>query len=113
MHDFYGSDLARIHDEGFTDLVESAAAFVVDLLSKRGIEQGCVLDLSCGGGQLSAARAERGYEAWAVDVSEPMVARARVRVPTATFVRRSLTEVPLPRCVAAGQPIGIGGLRPS
>jgi SAM-dependent methyltransferase len=101
MAELYGSDLARIHDEGFGDLAEHAAAFVVDLLRRRGIEGGRVLDLGCGAGQLAAVLDGAGYDVWGVDVSEPMLARARARVPRATFLRGSIAQVTLPNCVAA------------
>jgi SAM-dependent methyltransferase len=100
MAALYGTDLARIHDEGFGDLAEHAAAFVIDLLRRRGIERGRVLDLGCGAGQLAAALDNEGYDVWGADVSGPMLARARSRVPGATFVRGSLTHVALPACVA-------------
>ena len=101
MATLYGSDLARIHDEAFGDLAEHAAAFVVDLLRRRGIESGRVLDLGCGAGQLAAALDKQGYDVWGADVSGPMLARARARVPGATFVQGSITQVPLPECAAA------------
>lgn len=101
MPSFYGTDLARIHDEGYAELVECAAAFVVDLLQRRGIDRGLVLDLGCGAGQLAEALVTAGYDVWGVDVSEAMIARARARVPRATFVQGSLAELPLPSCVAA------------
>ena len=96
----YGPDLARIHDEGFGDLAEHAAAFVIDVLRRRGIETGRVLDLGCGAGQLAAALDKEGYTVWGADVSEAMLARARSRVPNGTFVRASITDVELPDCVA-------------
>jgi SAM-dependent methyltransferase len=101
MTTLYGPALARIHDEGFGDLAEHAAAFVIGLLRRRGIDAGRVLDLGCGAGQLAGALDEAGHDVWGVDVSGPMLARARSRVPGATFVRGSIARVPLPDCVAA------------
>jgi SAM-dependent methyltransferase len=101
MAELYDSDLARIHDEGFGDLAEHAADFVIDLLRRRGIEKGQVLDLGCGAGQLAAALDNEGYDVWGADVSGPMLARARERVPSATFVQGSIARVALPDCVAA------------
>jgi len=101
MTTLYGPALARIHDEGFGDLAENAAAFVIGLLRRRGIGTGRVLDLGCGAGPLAAALDEAGYDVWGVDVSGPMLARARSRVPRATFVRGSIARVPLPNGVAA------------
>ena len=40
MPAFYREDLARIHDEGFTELVGHAGAFVVDSLKRRGFDRG-------------------------------------------------------------------------
>jgi len=101
MSGFYGADLARVHDEGFADLVENAAAFVVDLLRRSQVREGRVLDLGCGAGQLTASVSKAGYEAWGVDVSGPMIARARVRAPAATLVQGSIIDVDLPSCIAA------------
>ncbi len=101
MAGLYGSDLARIHDEGFGDLAEHAAAFIIDVLQRRRIDSGRVLDLGCGTGRLAAVLDGEGYGIWGVDVSGPMLARARSRVPGATFVRGSIARVSLPDCVAA------------
>ncbi len=53
-----------------------------------------VLDLGCGTGLVSEQLAARGCEVVGVDISTPMLERARVRVPQATFVVAPAEELP-------------------
>lgn len=55
-----------------------------------------VLDLGCGTGIASAALTERGMAVTGVDISEPMLAHARRRVPAATFVHGSADDLKFP-----------------
>jgi SAM-dependent methyltransferase len=98
---FYGSVIAPIHNAGFTDFVRRASPEILRLLVRSGVRTGRVLDLGCGGGQLSQALVGVGYDAWGLDVSRSMVQMARHRVPRATFVVGSVDIARLPTCQAA------------
>jgi SAM-dependent methyltransferase len=56
---------------------------------------GAVLDAACGTGRYAAYLAARGHSVVGVDSSPDMLARARVRVPEATFVHGDLHRLPL------------------
>lgn len=56
---------------------------------------GTVLDAACGTGRYAAHLAARGHRVIGVDASVEMLARARDRVPEATFVRGDLHRLPL------------------
>jgi ubiquinone/menaquinone biosynthesis C-methylase UbiE len=87
---------------GFNDLAEAYDRYrtgyaddVYDALAEYGVTAGMrVIDLGCGTGLAVAALAARACAVVGVDVSEPMLARARARVPAATFVRASAEELP-------------------
>ena len=49
-----------------------------------------VLDLGTGTGNLALRFAERGCELWCTDFSEPMLAKARVKLPQARFLTHDL-----------------------
>jgi SAM-dependent methyltransferase len=71
------------------------------VLRAEGVRNGTVLDLGCGGGQLSSRLLRNGYKPVGVDVSAAMVRLARQRVSNARFIRGSIAERRLPRCSAA------------
>jgi SAM-dependent methyltransferase len=96
----YRGNLSRIHDAGFSALSRSAASFLVETLSRRGLERGLVVDLGCGSGALAHEVSQRGYRVLGIDLSEPMLALARKRAPRAEFRRASFLRASLPHCVA-------------
>jgi SAM-dependent methyltransferase len=66
-----------------------------DALVGYGLAAGSrVLDLGCGTGIASAALAERGMSVTGLDISEAMLAYARNRLPSATFVHGAADDLP-------------------
>lgn len=66
-----------------------------DALACEGVGAGShVLDLACGTGLVAAELAERGAVVTGSDVSEPMLAHARARVPGATFAQGTAEALP-------------------
>lgn len=55
-----------------------------------------VLDLGCGCGVPDCASLAERFDVTGVDISETQIARARQRVPHATFVRADMTEIAFP-----------------
>lgn len=96
----YKEDLAYIHDTGFAQLAEHAAPMVLDSLKASGFESGLVVDLGCGGGVASRMFRDAGFDVFGVDVSEPLVRKARERVPDGSFRVGSFLDVDIPGCVA-------------
>ncbi len=93
---FYGQDLARIHDAGYSSFVRDCAPGILSLLLDAGIESGHVLDLGCGGGVWAAELLARGFRVTGIDISESMIEMARIRAREATFVCGSFHDVDLP-----------------
>jgi ubiquinone/menaquinone biosynthesis C-methylase UbiE len=66
-----------------------------DQLAEFGFASGWnVLDVACGTAFASAPLAERGMSVTGVDLSEPMLARARMRIPQGTFLRGNAEALP-------------------
>lgn len=96
----YASDLAYIHDAGFSGYSLNASRGVLKYLRDNGGERGTVVDLGCGSGILARQLGFAGYEVLGVDRSASMLRIARDRAPGAKFVRASLQDVKLPKASA-------------
>ncbi len=55
---------------------EALADYVSSLLAENGVEDGCVLDLACGTGRLTALLAKKGYDMIGTDISGDMLSLA-------------------------------------
>lgn len=97
---FYGADQARIHHERFGDLATGAASLVEQRLTAGGLDRGHVTDLGCGSGILAAALLDAGYAISGLDLSEDMIALARVTAPGGRFAVGSVHEAEIPASVA-------------
>jgi SAM-dependent methyltransferase len=92
----YDDDLAYIHDQGYTDIAEAAAASVLELLAPRA----SVVELGCGSGVTARQLTDAGHEVLGVDQSPALVALARRRAPRADFRVGSFVSEPIPECDA-------------
>ncbi len=100
MADFYGEDLAYIHDAGHADFALRSAPGILDMLRENGVSDGLVVDLGCGSGLWARGLLREGYRVLGIDISEAMVEIACRKVPGAEFRVGSLFEAPLPPCGA-------------
>jgi len=102
----YRTDLAYVHDVGFSDLARRAAPGLLRLFSRHRIRDGRVVEYGCGGGRLAEALIRAGYSVTGIDISPAMIRLARRRAPHGTFRVGSLTEGMVPPCraiVAVGE----------
>lgn len=97
---FYGEDLACIHDAGFSGFARQTAPELLEILRQAGIEQGLVADLGCGSGIWASQLVEKGFRVVGFDISGPMLEMARQRVPQGEFRQESLFQARLPECDA-------------
>ncbi|HSL00556.1 MAG TPA: class I SAM-dependent methyltransferase [Rubrobacteraceae bacterium] len=100
MTEWYGEDLAYIHDVGHADFALHSAPGILETLARSGIHAGLVVDLGCGSGLLARELVRAGYGVLGIDISEAMVEIARRRVPEAEFRIGSLFEAEIPPCAA-------------
>jgi SAM-dependent methyltransferase len=98
--EWYGEDLAYIHDVGHADFALDSAPGIKRILKRNGIGEGLVVDLGCGTGLLARELIDAGYDVFGIDISEAMIEIARERTPEADFRVGSLFEVGIPRCEA-------------
>ncbi|MBZ5610138.1 MAG: methyltransferase domain-containing protein [Acidobacteriia bacterium] len=96
----YRQDLAYIHDVGFTDFARNAAPGLLNILKRKHVADGLVVDLGCGSGRWTAQLIRAGYHVWGVDQSRAMIRLARGNAPRSKFKIGSLLRVELPRCDA-------------
>ena len=100
MRRYYKQDLAFIHDVGFGDWALKAAPGILEILKRRGICEGLVVDLGCGSGLWAHELAKAHYRVLGIDISEAMIAIARKRVPNAAFRVASMLSAEIPSCRA-------------
>lgn len=96
----YRTDLAYIHDVGFSSFALNAAPGLLRILWRNGIDRGLVIDLGCGGGIWARQLGFAGFQVLGVDISPAMIRIARKTAPKAKFVTGSLVDVRLPPCAA-------------
>lgn len=88
----YESDLAFIHDQGFSEFANQSAPGILALLRRHGIRDGHVLDLGCGSGRWSRILLDAGYSVAGVDQSRSMIRLARRYAAGASFRVGSIWE---------------------
>jgi ubiquinone/menaquinone biosynthesis C-methylase UbiE len=68
---------------------------VYDALDQYGLQPHArILDIASGTGLVAKALVHRGHRVTGIDISEPMLARAEIRVPSATFVLGDAEALP-------------------
>lgn len=96
----YNDDLAYIHDVGFGAFARGAAPGLMEILRRRGLTEGLVVDLGCGSGIWARALVDAGYDVLGLDLSAAMIEIARRRVPEGDFRTGSFLQAALPPCEA-------------
>jgi 2-polyprenyl-3-methyl-5-hydroxy-6-metoxy-1,4-benzoquinol methylase len=81
LAEWYGEDLAYIHDVGHADFALDSAPGILEILGRSGIDGGLVVDLGCGSGLLARELIDAGYGVFGVDISEAMIGLARKPAP--------------------------------
>ncbi len=92
----YGTDLAYIHDVGFSEYALGVAPGLLRLLRKRGLKRGLVTDLGCGSRRWAHELNLAGYEVFGVDQSPAFIRMACKIAPESKFAVGSLASVELP-----------------
>lgn len=101
MQEWYGEDLAHIHDVGFGDYALQSAPGILEILDRSvKTREGLVVDLGCGSGLWADELTKARYRVLGIDISEAMIAIARRRAPDAEFRVGSLFEADIPLCDA-------------
>jgi SAM-dependent methyltransferase len=92
----YDEDLAYIHDQGYSQIAEAAAASVIGLLAGRA----SIVELGCGSGVTARRLTDAGHEVLGIDQSAALIALARRRAPRACLRVGSFVGEPIPECDA-------------
>jgi SAM-dependent methyltransferase len=94
---YYGTDLALIHDAGFSAHADACAPGLLRILEPVLRRSGLVVELGCGSGALTRHLIDAGHRVVATDASPAMLALARGRVPDADEIRPlTLPHDPIP-----------------
>ncbi len=104
----YRSDLAYIHDKGFSDLARNVAPELIRLLRGHGVRSGDIVEAGCGSGILARQLTDAGYRVIGIDASPAMIRLARAHAPAARFRVASVASASIPRCdavIAVGEVI--------
>ena len=96
----YETDLAYIHDAGFTGYLRQSAPGLMAILRRAGVHGGSVNDLGCASGRWAAILNRAGYPVTGIDHSAAMLRLARANAPESRFVQDSLCTAEIPPCDA-------------
>ena len=108
MEELYKQDLAYVHTVGFESPARRAAPEIVRLLKSASIQIHRVVEVGCGGGSLTKALTEAGFEVTGIDSSAELLKIARTVAPAAHFVNASAYDFQLGACeaiVALNEPL--------
>ena len=97
---WYKEDLAYIHDVGFSDRALKSVPAILEILAQQQISQGLIVELGCGSGLSAQKLTLANYGVLGIDISEPLIAIARARVPQAEFRIGSFYQAEIPPCSA-------------
>jgi SAM-dependent methyltransferase len=100
QNQYYGEDLAYVHDVRHSDYALKSAPGVLEILGQHRIDQGLIVDLGCGSGLSARELVNAGYQVLGIDCSEALLAIARARVPQAEFRAESFFQSTIPTCNA-------------
>lgn len=107
----YRKDLAYIHHAGFSEFAESAAPGLLEMLWRRGIRAGRIVEVGCGSGILARELTRAGFDVLGYDASSAMIALARETAPRAHFEVGAFDRVAIPECeavIAMGEVLNYG-----
>jgi 2-polyprenyl-3-methyl-5-hydroxy-6-metoxy-1,4-benzoquinol methylase len=94
LHEYYEEYWSRDEPSPISDpLADARLALLMSHLSD---EHSVVVDAGSGDGKLVRGLAERGFSATGFDIAQVAVDLARSRVPSATFERHSVEDLPWP-----------------
>jgi len=96
----YSSDLAYIHHVGHGSFARDSAPGVLEILGRRGILDGLVVDLGCGSGIWAGELTAAGFDVLGIDISAPMIELAKKTAPLARFRIASYLKARVPKCNA-------------
>ena len=92
----YRSDLAFIHDRGFTAVSLQAASVFPLLFRKHHIPGKRIVELGCGSGRLAHELTRKGYRVSGIDFSRSMVTLAKRNAPQGHFRVGSIWDYRIP-----------------
>ena len=95
----FGAQYASLYDALYSDKDYEAECDLIEEVVRRygGGKFTSVLDLGCGTGGHSLPLSQRGYAVTGVDLSEPMLVKARLKADEVEFVRGDVRELDLGR----------------
>jgi SAM-dependent methyltransferase len=99
MPKYYKTDLAKIHDEGFSEHAEKSFEKIYQLI-KRNFNSGLIVELGCGRGITAKKIIEHGYIYYGIDYSAEMINLAKRKAHRANFKVSTFYSEEIPKCIA-------------
>ncbi len=96
---FYDTDLAYVHDTGYSNFAHNAAKMIKKAFSKEFYKKGLIIDLGCGSGIIAKELLDDGFEVLGIDKSKALIEIANKRAPNGEYVIDSFFEISLPKCI--------------
>jgi len=100
MNTFYQTDLAYVHDTGFSDFASHAAGMIINQLNEKVGKKGLVIDLGCGSGVIAQELLKNNFEVLGIDQSAELIEIAKKKAPTAKFIIDSFFNTDFPHCIS-------------
>ena len=96
---FYDTDLAYVHDTGYSNFAINAAKMLKELFNKEFHKKGLIVDLGCGSGVVAKELLDSGFDVLGIDISEALIEIAKKRAPTGKYIVGSFFDINLPKCI--------------
>jgi 2-polyprenyl-3-methyl-5-hydroxy-6-metoxy-1,4-benzoquinol methylase len=96
---FYDTDLAYVHDTGFSNFAHHAAKMLKKVFNEQFNEKGLIIDIGCGSGIVAKELVDSRFEVLGIDISQALIEIAKKRAPNASYTVGSFFETTLPKCI--------------
>lgn len=97
---FYDTDLAYVHDTGYSNFARHAAKMIKKVFDEQfSKKKELIIDLGCGSGIVAKELVDGGFKVLGIDKSQALIEIAKKRAPNVNYKVSSFFETTLPKCI--------------